>query len=159
MNTEETKELENNSINVNTYIEKCLETYELTNFKYHEETNLFENFIPTNSITILMDITPEEDKITFHVMTGLQIPQEKYREVLDYINYIHVTDDRYPRLYITTKGEDEYCFLDAEYILPVQPQMSTGVFVEILVAFMGILGDHAPNILRIILDIETEENE
>ena len=78
---------------------------------------------------------------------------------MDYINYIHVTDDRYPRLYITTKGEDEYCFLDAEYILPVQPQMSTGVFVEILVAFMDILGDHAPNILRIILDIETEENE
>lgn len=158
MNTEETKELENNSINVKTYIEKCLETYELTNFKYHEETNLFENFIPTNSITILMDITPEENEITFHAAAGFQIPEEKYWEVLDYINTINAVAHRYPRLYIYNR-KDELYLLEAEYHLLIQNPMKANIFARILSDLIRILEDNTPDILRIILDIETEENE
>lgn len=157
MNTEETKKLENNSINVKTYIEKCLETYEITDFRYNEERNWFEARENTNTISTKIKIRPEKDKIIFHAIAELQIPKETYWEVLDYINDINATANRYPRLYIVNI-ENEFYLLEAEYRLLIQNPMKANIFIEMLSALIRILEDYAPNILRIILDIETEKN-
>ena len=104
------------------------------------------------------DVDEEENEITFHAAAGFQIPEEKYWEVLDYINTINAVAHRYPRLYIYNR-KDELYLLEAEYHLLIQNPMKANIFARILSDLIRILEDNTPDILRIILDIETEENE
>ena len=53
---------------------------------------------------------------------------------------------------------DDY-LLEAEYHLLIQNPMKANIFARILSDLIRILEDNTPDILRIILDIETEENE
>ena len=147
-----------NSVDVKTYIERSFNEYDITDFSYNEEDNYFYATADTDTVTIIIDITPLEDKIILHAVAGFEIPEDKFWQVLDYINNINATDENFPRLYINSPIDDFYN-LDAKYIMPIHSQMSINAFIGMLSALISILQDYAPDILRIILDIETEENQ
>lgn len=143
------------------YVEQCLDNFGIEEFEYDEANNQFCALLFTGSVYMPVNICllEEEDCIRFEAMAGLRIPEEKYWEVLDYIN------DRLGREYwmpyfslnIDESGENFY--LCAKCPLYIDDQTSSDAFGVIYGQLLAMIDYYAPNVLRIILGMDTIETQ